>query len=237
MMSRLVFFFVLIQTLWAAANPAGEFLVGGSEGDDFHHILRLQSDKAIVREFTTDGASARTLTLDVKPLGKDQYELSGEDNGEPVRGYLHFTSDDEALVWFSGHTRLYWALRTTSADLSELQGKWSALATKDIWDVEIKDNRFEILRQGEKSAWSLHPVSNHSAQIRIVARPDKSTDLDHNDSYLLNLIPLGDDRWLVRNHEKDHFLILFRENSRSMMEAELQLRMKHAESELDQEDD
>jgi hypothetical protein len=237
MFFRFVFLLIFLQTVCSWADPTGEFLVGESEGDDFHHLLRLDTDKATIRDFTADGTAGRTMTLDVTPIDQDQYHLSGTEDGEPVRGYLRFTSDNEALLWFSGHTRLYWALRTAPADLSALQGQWSALARQDIWDVEITDDRFELVRDGEKSGWSMHPVTNHSADVRVVARPDKSTDLDHDESYLLYFVSLGPDFWLVRNHEEDHFLMLFREGSRPMMEAELKKRLENpsSEEEIDQE--
>lgn len=234
---RILTLFLFLQTTWAWAMPTGEFLVGESEGDDFHHLMRLEAGQAVVKEFTAGGESARTLTFEVTPLGENQYQLSGTDHGEPVRGYLTFTSEDEALLWFSGLTRLFWAIRTSPTDLSALRGRWSALARDHIWEVDIAEDRFELLRNGEKSIWSMHPVTNQSAQIRVVARPDRESGLDHDESYLLYFVPLGPDFWLVRNHEEDHFLLLFREGSRAMMEAELEKRRQHTddrdEGELD----
>lgn len=232
---RSILVFLLVQTLCAWATPSGEFLVGESEGDDFHHLLRLEEGRATVREFHRDGTSARTLTFEVTSLGPNQYQLLGTEHGEPIRGYMTFTSDDEALLWFSGLTRLFWAIRTASTtDLSALQGHWNALARDDIWEVDIADKRFEILRHGEKSGWSMHPVTDQSAQMRVVATPDRETGLDHDESYLLYFIPLGPELWLVRNHEEDHFLMLFREGSRAMMEAELEKRRQNPNAEDDE---
>jgi hypothetical protein len=233
MIFRFAVFFVFLQTLGALAMPTGVFLVGESEGDDFHHVLRLEPDQATIRDFTGDGSSARTLTFAITPVGEDQYQLLGSEHGQPVRGYLRFTSDNEAVLWFSGHTRLYWALRTAPSDLSPLQGHWSALARQDIWEVDITDQKFELLRGEDKSTWSLHPVTNHSAEIRAVARPDDTSEVGREESYLLYFIQLGPDFWLVRNHEEDHFLMLFREGSRPMMEAELKKRLEDASSEED----
>ena len=230
---RSLLIFLLLQTLCAWATPSGEFLVGESEGDDFHHLLRLEEGRATVRELSKDGAG-RTLTFEVTSLGPNQYQLLGTEHGEPVRGYMTFTSDDEALVWFSGLTRLFWAIRTAPTDLTALQGHWSALARNDIWEVDITDKRFEIVRSGEKSGWSLHPVTDQSAQIRVVATPDGDTGVSHDESYLLYFVPLGPDFWLVRNHEEDHFLMLFREGSRAMMEAELEKRRQNSNAEDDE---
>ena len=177
---RFILFFLFLQTLCAWASPSGVFLVGESEGDDFHHLLRLEEGQATVRELNKDGTSARTLTFEVTSLGPNQYQLLGTEHGEPVRGYMTFTSEDEALLWFSGLTRLFWAIRTAPTDLSPLQGHWSALASNDIWEVDITEKRFEILRNGEKSGWTIHPVTNQSAQVRVVATPDGDTGL-HGD--------------------------------------------------------
>jgi hypothetical protein len=231
---RFILFFLFLQTLCAWASPSGVFLVGESEGDDFHHLLRLEEGQATVRELNKDGTSARTLTFEVTSLGPNQYQLLGTEHGEPVRGYMTFTSEDEALLWFSGLTRLFWAIRTAPTDLSPLQGHWSALASNDIWEVDITEKRFEILRNGEKSGWTIHPVTNQSAQVRVVATPDGDTGLSHDESYLLYFVPLGPDFWLVRNHEEEHFLLLFREDSRAMMEAELEKRRQNPNAEEDE---
>lgn len=223
---RSAFLFLLLQTVCVWAAPTGEFLVGESEGDDFHHLLRLEEGRATFEDFT--GSSTRSLTFDLTAIGENQYQLVGSDKGEPLRGYLTFTSDDEALLWFSGLTQLFWAVRTAPTDLSAVQGQWNALAKDDIWQVEISDKAFEIHRNGEKRVWSVHPVSNPSSQIRVVARPDGDSGLSQDESYLLYFVPLGPELWLVRDHEEDHFLLLFKEGSRAMMEAELEKRRQNA---------
>ena len=80
----------------------------------------------------------------------------------------------------------------------------------------------------------MHPVTDQSGQLRVVATPDGDTGLNHDESYLLYFVPLGPDFWLVRNHEEDHFLMLFREGSRAMMEAELEKRRQNPSAEEDE---
>jgi hypothetical protein len=237
MILRFAVICIFLQTLSALALPTGEFLVGESEGDDFHHILHLEADQATFTDFTgKDKSSAHKVLFTVSPVSPELYLLEGNDKGEAVRAYLHFTSEDEALIWISGQTDLFWALRTVSADLSSLQGRWSVLAKQDIWEAEINDGRFELLRDGGTSGWSLHPVANPTGKIRVVARPDQDSGVDRDDSYLLYFVPLGPDFWLVRQHEEDHFLMLFRENSRPTMEAELKRRRENSENSEDEED-
>lgn len=188
-------------------------MVGEAEGDDFKYVLTFDGDSARLERVGQTSASE----LKVIPLGGKLYHLTGGDESEPMRGYFRMRTDDEALLFFSGRDRLFLAFKTTDRKLDEIQGEWKGLAGSKEIDVLVEGNHLTF-GSDETIRATLMPLEPQHGDLRAVSFPEQ------RDSYLLYFTPLQKDLWLVRNHEEDDFLIMYRGQSPGWVKAELELR-------------
>lgn len=223
-MLKKLLFSVLLTTCLASAQPSGRFWIGESEGDEFNSWMQIDHDKATIQQIAEDGKPTTSSALGMKLIEKDLYLLEGDG----VEAYLRFRGDDEALMWYSGRSDLYWLLRESDSDESTLEGKWKALAGKQFLAAEIADHTFTLKKDsGEEAVWKLHPVSSVQGEYRMIARPRGG------ESFLLYFVPIQPNMWLVRNHEEDNSLFLFRGDVENWMTKELRKRRAASQTEVD----
>lgn len=214
-MFKKLLLFVFLTTCLTWAQPSGRFWIGGSEGDDFNAWLQIDQNKATIQQVAEDGKPTKSSSVSMKLIEKDLYLLQGDG----VEAYLRFRGDDEALMWYSGRSDLYWLLRENDTDTSALEGEWKALAGMQFLSADISDHTFTLKKDsGEQAVWKLHPVSSVHGEYRMIARPRGG------ESFLLYFVPIQPNMWLVRNHEENNSLFLFRGDVEDWMTKELNKR-------------
>lgn len=219
MLKKLTLCIVALTSL-AWAQPAGTFWVGESEGDDFNYKLRVHgATGSTLERVEIDGSIGSSEPVQIQPLGENFYLVKG---GE-LHGYLKYRNENEALMWMTGETRLHWLLRSDPEARLPISGEWRALAGNELFTVEVEAEKLVLKRDsGEVAEIALSPVVKEHGEFRMVAHPSNA------ESYLLYFVEVQPDLWLVRNHEEDTSLFLFR--GEAWQERMLQEHQKRAES-------
>lgn len=219
MRSRLLLLFSAFFCLsaLASAQPTGIFLVGESEGDDFQRRLTLNGERGTLSAL--EPAEAPSVEFTVTAIGARLYHLLGTEQGGPFRAYLRFRTDHDALMWVSGQNRLFLALRQADTSLEELQGEWKALVADQLTSVHLTGDQLVLpTPSGELRARLLPLVPDAEGEVRMVAVPQD------RDSFLLYFVALEPNLWLLRNHEEDDFVLLFRGETPPWVNSELKAR-------------
>lgn len=193
-------------------------MVGESEGDDFRRRLTLNGQRGTLSEL--EPAEAPSVEFTVTAIGARLYHLRGTEQREPFRAYLRFRSDHDALIWVSGQNRLFLALRQADTSLvEELQGDWKALVADQLASANLTGDQLVLpTPSGELRARLIPLVPDAEGEVRMVAVPE------NQDSFLLYFVALEPDLWLLRNHEEDDFVLLFRGETPPWVNAELKAR-------------
>lgn len=216
----------LCLVLKAMAAPSGEYLIGDSTGEKFCEVLTLKDSQATLMRVEEDGTPLETpIPLKVHWLAESLCLLTSGSGEDALRLYARFKSDNEAVVWYSGDHRLYWALRAIGEDLAPLQGDWGVLSDGTPMSGSFDGRTLTMKRQGLTVSLALSPVWPEAREIvRVVARPPSGA------SFLLSFIPLTSDLWLVQNHKEVEAIMLYRGNLEPWFEEELDLRRHPGQS-------
>ena len=210
----------LCLVLNAMAAPGGEYLIGDSTGEKFCEVLMLSDTQATLMRVEEDGTPLETpIPMSVHWLGESLCLLTSGPGDGALRLYARFKSDNEAVVWYSGDHRLYWALRTVREELAPLQGDWEVFSDDAPMSGSFEGGILAMKRQGTTVSLSLSPVWPEArGTLRVVARPPSGT------SFLLSFIPVAPDLWLVQNHKENRAIMLYRGRLEPWFREELNLR-------------
>jgi hypothetical protein len=218
-----IFLFLVLE---AMAIPNGEFLIGESTGEKFREMLTLNGSQATLMRVEEDGTPLETpIPMKVQWLGQSLCLLSSDPPEDAIRLYARFKSDNEAVVWYSGDHRLYWALSSVNEGLASLQGSWEVLSDGTPMCGSFEGKTLTMTRHGLTAGLALSPVWAESwGTFRVVARPPAGA------SFLLSFIPLTPDLWLVQNHKEMEGIMLYRGQLEPWFEEELKLRQEGSRS-------
>ena len=220
-MLKLILFLLTLSLsgpLWA--QPSGTFWVGESEGDDFKYTLRFEGQRAVMTRLNEEGKFGPELEMTTEQLGKDFFLLQGEE----MHTYIKFRDQDEAMMWSSGDSGLYWLIKAADHNSLPLSGRWKALGGTEIMTAEIEGTTIKLTKEsGEEARWDLRPLTSDRGDARVV------TFFPGQDSFLMYFVMVESDLWLLRNHEEDSSLFLYRgEEMEKRMNQELQNRRESA---------
>lgn len=217
-----LFLFLLTLTLTGPlwAQPSGTFWVGESEGDDFDYTLRFEGQQAVMTPLSEDGKFGPEVGLMTQQLGENFFLLRGDE----LHAYVKFRDQDEAMMWYAGDPKLYWLIKAADHNTLPVSGQWKALGGTEIMDAQIEGSTVTLRKDsGEEAVWSLHTLTSDRGESRVVVFfPGQET-------FLMYFVMVEKDLWLLRNHEEDTSLFLYRgEELENRMNQELKARLENA---------
>lgn len=200
----LLVWFLLMAPVWAA--PAGVFYVGEAEGENFHLRFEFQEGEVVVTQLLDRN------TLDVGPVrfsmteaGEQLYSLTATIDGRTQQGFLRQRSANEFIFWLMGGERLMLGVKAGGA---LPQGDWNALVGGRQLECHFSTDAMELVPRKQEvmgpERYGLLPVVEEHGELRAIGIPK------NGNSFLLYFVELERDTYLVRNHEDNGYLLLYR---------------------------